>query len=367
MREALAERLLAQVMQWSPEDVAEERPILQALATYKYDQYQQFSPGMHFIGSLAKWLTNFEDDTERYTAYQFVKDRLVFISESEMRHLVAMSYSDLIRHFLVRKVAAELGEPDHHVAKITTSNSFKRAERRSLFLGLSDGARMDVFRRMASLNNEQVYATYQLSDEKAADMVEELRQDLASLYPNSSPEDSFNTLFLLDDFAGSGDSLLRDEDGEIKGKIAKCLRTLLDSNDATQLLDLQSLTVYVVLYVATRRALDALKQWTEEKWPENLPCCSVSAVYILEDSVRVTKDRDPAFDKLLEAYYDGAIMDKHLRKGGEDVIHGYADCSLPLILAHNTPNNSVYLLWANKANLRTTALFPRVSRHREEL
>ena len=30
MREALAERLLAQVMSWTPEDVANERPLLQA-------------------------------------------------------------------------------------------------------------------------------------------------------------------------------------------------------------------------------------------------------------------------------------------------------------------------------------------------
>jgi len=37
MRDALAERLLAEIMGWSPEDVARERPSLQAMATYKYD------------------------------------------------------------------------------------------------------------------------------------------------------------------------------------------------------------------------------------------------------------------------------------------------------------------------------------------
>ena len=81
MREALAERLLAEVMHWSPEDVAEERSILQALASYKYDAYQQFSAGMHFIESLASWLTNFTEYGERYDAYNFIKNRLIFISE----------------------------------------------------------------------------------------------------------------------------------------------------------------------------------------------------------------------------------------------------------------------------------------------
>jgi len=53
MRDALAERLLANVMKWTPEDVALERPVLQALAALKYDEYQQFSPGMRFVESLA--------------------------------------------------------------------------------------------------------------------------------------------------------------------------------------------------------------------------------------------------------------------------------------------------------------------------
>ena len=367
MREALAERLLAEVMHWSAEDVAAERPDLQALATYKYDQYQQFSPGMHFIESLAIWLSNFKDASERVTAYQFVKDRLVFVSEAEMRQLVEMSYSDFIRNILVQKVAIDLGIPGYHVARIAISDEFKKAERKSIFLGLSDGARVDFFRRIAGLSNEQVYATYQLSDEKAADMVKELNQDLTLHFHDHQSKDSFNNLFLLDDFAGSGRSLLREEDGEIKGKLIKCLRTLVASNSRTNLLDLDALTVHVVLYMATQRAISSIEQRIKSSWPVDLPQCSVKAIYVLDDSVRVTSERDTEFNQLLKEYYDDAIMDKHLRKGGDDVIHGYAESSLPLVLAHNAPNNSVYLLWANKPDLRTTALFPRVSRHREDL
>ena len=365
MREALAERLLAEVMNWSPEDVAEERPILQALATYKYDGYQQFSAGMHFIESLASWLTNFAPNEERRDAYRFVRNRLIFVSEAEMRQLVALSYPDYIRLILLQRVAEELGIPDYLVMNVLASDAFKKAERKALFLGLSDGARIDIFRRMAGLSNEQVYATYQLSEEKSRDMVRELRQDL-SVYSYGCTE-KFNTVFLLDDFAGSGDSLLRQENGEVKGKIARCLKTLRDENSTTQLLDLTALSVYVVLYMATRRAVDALAQRLEQQWPSDLPRCTIVPLYVVEDDVMVTHDRDPQFDSLLESYYDSSIMDKHLAKGGDDVVHGYAGCSLPIVLAHNTPNNSVYLLWADKPGLKTKALFPRVSRHREEL
>ena len=53
MREALAERHLATVMNWTPEDVANERPLLQAMAELKYNEYQQFAPGIRFVESLA--------------------------------------------------------------------------------------------------------------------------------------------------------------------------------------------------------------------------------------------------------------------------------------------------------------------------
>lgn len=366
MREALAERLLAEVMSWSPADVAEERPVLQALASYKYDGYQQFSAGMHFIESLASWLTNFPTPEERRDAYLFIKNRLIFVSEAEMRHLVGLSYHDHIRNVLLRRVAEELNIPDYSIGKLVSSESFKKTERKALFLGLSDGARVDVFRRMAGLSNEQVYGTYLLSEEKSEDMIRELRQAL-SAFGEDAPEESFNTVFLLDDFAGSGDSLLREEDGKVKGKIARCLKTLRDENSSTQLLDLKTWSVYVVLYLSTRRAFEALTQRIRDLWTGDLPSCTVMPLHLLEDDVMVTSSRDPRFDRLLESYYDESIMDRHLAKGGDDVKHGYAACSLPLVLAHNAPNNSVYLLWADKPGLRTKALFPRVSRHREEL
>ncbi len=321
---------------------------------------------MHFIESLASWLANFDTAEERRDAYLFVKTRLLFVSEAEMRYLVGLSYHDHIRNILLRRVAEELNVSDYSISRIVSSDSFKKAERKALFLGLSDGARVDVFRRMARLSNEQVYGTYLLSQEKSEDMVRELRQDLSSFERDSSKE-SFNTVFLLDDFSGSGDSLLRKEGGEAKGKIIRCLRTLREENAVTQLIDLNSWSVYVVLYLSTRRALEDLEERISDLWTEDLPECTVRPLYLLEDDIMVTDSRDPRFDELLERYYDESIMDRHLAKGGPDVKHGYAGCSLPLVLAHNTPNNSVYLLWADKPGLGTKALFPRVSRHREEL
>src|ERR1700682_2011163 len=97
MRDELAEALLAKVMNWSDEEKARERPILQDLARYKYDEYQQYAPGRRFIESLALWLRQFQSIQERRTAYLFVRRRLVFISTPEMRQLVDLSFPVAIR------------------------------------------------------------------------------------------------------------------------------------------------------------------------------------------------------------------------------------------------------------------------------
>jgi hypothetical protein len=61
MRDELAEALLAKVMNWSDEEKARERPILQDFARYKYDEYQQYAPGRRFralpcgCGSFTLW------------------------------------------------------------------------------------------------------------------------------------------------------------------------------------------------------------------------------------------------------------------------------------------------------------------------
>ena len=76
MRKDLAETLLASIMGWSDASKATERARLESFASYKFDQYQQFSPGRRFIESLALWLGQFDAGDERQVAYDFVRNRL---------------------------------------------------------------------------------------------------------------------------------------------------------------------------------------------------------------------------------------------------------------------------------------------------
>jgi hypothetical protein len=122
MKDQLAEKLLAKVMGWkSPQDFVEHGLPFQAMSMYKYDEYQQFSPGMRFIESLALWLGQFDTLEQRKIALAFVREHLVFVSAAEMHHLVSVSYADHIRPFLLSKAAAESGLSKWHMAKVSNS------------------------------------------------------------------------------------------------------------------------------------------------------------------------------------------------------------------------------------------------------
>ena len=63
--------------------------------------------------------------------------------------------------------------------------------------------------------------------------------------------------------------------------------------------------------------------------------------------INLDSERHDKFIELTQTYYDPVLRTKHTDVGG--VTHlglGYGGCALPLVLEHNTPNNSVALLWA---------------------
>lgn len=375
MRDQLAEELLARVMKWDTSDVTRERPVLQALASLKYDEYQQFSPGMRFIESLALWLNQFSNKEERKAAYEFIRCRLVFISNAELNHLVSIAFSDFIRPFLINLVAQKGGISDSHIMKIVNGMDYKILLRQTLFLGLSDGARMDLFRRCnQEISHEQVWQAYEIPKEKGADMRDELKKSLMGKeYLNREPtieECRFKVIVLLDDFSGSGLSYLRPDsqsDNNFAGKINKILNHL-NKSDFKDIVDISNLQLYILLYVSTTKALSYLKEQMDVYLGENSNSVKVyiQSIQELPEDIRINLPQDDPLIRLFETYFDNAIVNKDYRKGKIDHPYlGFDECALPLILSHNSPNNSLPLLWFED-HRKYRGLFPRVSRHRRD-
>lgn len=177
MKDELANELLGKVLGWSDTDAEtnlEESQILidlQHLARYKYDDYQRFSPGSKFIESLAIWLNQFQPGQERQDALEFVKQKLIFVSERELHHLAEILYPEYAKPLIRQHVAKELGLYEYQISAIESSPIFQQWSRQTLYLGLSDGARIDIFRRSTKeVDHEQVYPTYEIASSRLANM-----------------------------------------------------------------------------------------------------------------------------------------------------------------------------------------------------
>lgn len=366
MQDRNAQKLLARVMGWTDEETVDEHvPALQLLADYKYDDYQRFGPGQRFIESLALWLKQLEPE-DRPAALELVEDKLIFFSDSEISHLVETAYPDLIVQERIRLVAEETGKCTYKVGELCRHRRFTELKLKSLYLGLSDGARTNELRRASTqeISNEQIWQAYELGDEKSCSMRGDLKKELTRKGFESS-EPHFNLVWLLDDFSGSGYTYIRYDSGEktYKGKLQKVYELL----HQRELIDPSHYDVFLVLYVATRQAIDHIEYWSERFASERgFKPLQIRVLCPLERNLALTKDPPPYLKKLLEneKYFDDNANDKHMKVGGANGRLGFANCALPVVLSHNTPNNSVYLLWGpNEFTYR--GLFPRVARHRD--
>lgn len=357
MRDALAERLLANVMEWTPKDVAWERPVLQALAAFKYDEYQQFSPGMRFVESLALWLQQFETLDERKAAYAFVLSRLIFLSHAEMAHFSAIAYPDVIRPVFIEQAAKDASLSSFRVSQVLGTDAFKRLQGASLFFGLSDGARIDLFRRSnKDLSHEQIFTGYELSDRKVG--------EIHGWLEKRGHTDGAPVLVLLDDFSASGTSCLTADGDQAKGKVYTLVDRIQSSEAWKSVVSFPKTHLVIVFYVATARALANINRGAEILRTKHGIDIKVLCVQRIASNVSIkASDSGPMID-LIKKYYDPLAKEKHPEWGG-DVPFGYKEGGLPLVIHHNTPNNSIFALWAEDSDV-VQPLFPRVSRHRRE-
>ncbi len=390
---------------------------LQFLADYKYNKYEMYHPGRLFLESLYLWLQQFEEH-EREAALDFVRKDLIFVSRQEFQQLADVLYHDTIKRHQLSVAAVLGGHPRHKVRTIRESQEFKLVARASLYVGMSDGARIDYIRRHnLDISNEQVLPYYETSTPKAKDLLKELR---AALHDDQA---MFRCLFLMDDFCGSGRTILRevitspldnagerpvipplwasrlrfneDEEelelvytGEVStadeevlrgmgsGKVyTSSLNNLLEkarrrdtvlkgaltkvaAGALVKVLDEHAEIIFCPL-LATEHALRRLKPLLS-RLPGPFCRTQILPGAIIDSSVEVVSGARP-IGALCEKYYTEDLGDRHTGC----VKFGFDGCGLPMVLHHNTPNNSIYLLWTRK-RAGLSPLFVRHERHGRE-
>jgi len=384
MINTLALNLVADVMNWDNEVATQEYAWLRLISSMKYDGYSDFRAGVRFLESLVSWLRQF-NEADRVTAYAFIKERLVYISALEMQRVIETFIPETVTPYLRRSVASELGIKPYEVWKTREgAAAFKRRLRRCLFVGLSDGSRIDVLRRANAgrLSQEQVIPMMNVDDEKWKSLAKDLKDELGA-------DARFDDVYLVDDFTASGTTFIRFPGGEPKGKLQKFEKIVKEAKvrlKAEEFPLADAYTLHIHHYVSTKQAHDALdERVTEAK--EKLENKSFGEAVITDGmllpsdfrlatidkgtrAITLTRTTDGPIVNLCGRCYDDDLfkrLEKHCREAGQtDMKYGYADCALPLILEHNTPNNAIPLLWAEtggKHGVPMRPLFFRRDRH----
>ncbi len=340
---------LSELMEWDDVRSRAEFAWLRLMSRMKYDGYQEFLAGMRFIESLTDWLQQFIRPEHREVAYRFIREHLVFVSSAEMHHLVELFYPETVQPRLLQRVAELQGIPQYRVwADKAAIAAFRTLLRKTLFIELSDGGRIDIFRRANAgvIMHEQIVTAPRINKEKWTELLADLRKT------TGNPADRFAFVFLVDDFTASGATLLRLEGEKWTGKLWRFWEDM--SKETTAHFE-DDWTLCVHHYIATEQAVKSVDErdaavrkalgpsgWFTKK-------IEMSFGMRLDREFSVTASSDPDLVELIESYYDDAIETESMKKGGRNARYGFGQCGLPLVLDHNTPNNAIALLWAESA------------------
>ena len=284
-------------------------------------------------------------------AYGFVRHHLVYVGTAEMNHLVELFFPETVQWRLMQAAAERRGIPTYRVwSDAAAAAEYKRLLRQTLFIELSDGARIDVFRHANAgvVSNEQVLTAPRINRPKWDGVLGDLREAL------EDPGARFAFVFLVDDFIGSGTTLLRRDEAKSSwnGKLFRFWEDLAEAGVVDTHFD-PGWILCVHHYLATHRATETVERRQAEAlearakdglgWFERV---RFSYGTVLPDDFPVDARRHADFLELVRDCYDDSIETKHMKLGSEDARLGFGGCALPLILEHNTPNNSLALLWA---------------------
>ena len=242
---------------------------------------------MRFIENLATWLQQFEP-AEREIAYGFVRRSLVYIGPGEMQRLVEQFYPGQFAIVCLRPWLPSANYPLIACWSDPAARAdIQRLHRQTLFMGLSDGARIDTIRHANAglLSNEQLVQGTQVDRDKWEDLRDNLRQDL------SDTSAGFRLVYLIDDFAGSGTTFLRSNaEKGWKGKLMRFRESVMAATDALGPLLSPDWELCIHHYVASASAAENIRErlrnaarcsdcvgWARRCTPRSEPCSPRSA------------------------------------------------------------------------------------------
>ncbi|MFI7020003.1 hypothetical protein [Streptomyces sp. NPDC050164] len=295
---------------------AEALSTLDVLAEAKFDSYERYPRLTGFWEALTGWLRQAEPG-DRVGMLRWLAGNLLFVSRDQVHSLLRVFAGEWL---MTRSMELAV----RHGCDLETELSG------TAVCALSDGVPLGTVRRLiADLTHRQFFSDAALLDGFGS---------------------TLRHLVLIDDFSGTGKSLAHapaDAGGAPFGRVPDACRFLRGLADPAS----RGAVVSVVLLMASTAAVRHLN----------------AILPALGCALHVTQVLDSHPDAAMRSWsrrYLGISPDSTVKT---QINAGYRMGDLPVVLSHNTPNDSFALLWAARDSGDRTwrPLFPRFDRVRE--
>ena len=378
MRFNLAKQYLTKLMNWNDVEATERFQEMDLMSDIKYDSYDQFMPGIKFVGNFYLWLSQFDNIEDRKLMYDFVKKYIIYINSTQISHLIDLLYNTKIIPLIREKVVEDFRQKGETINKfnyrhLDNSSEFKSHKRKTLFIGLSDGSHIDIIRRNSYLDNDQVLTNYYPDDTKLEGLAKELSES------NDLEHDvtkKFESIVLVDDFTASGSSFIRiKQDGSFGGKLPTFFNVLYGNQKFKELLT-DDFEIHLYFLIATKNALTYISNLLDQYMQQHKNVkVKVECVQTLDDNAKFSNHQEPEAQAMMKIISDKRYINEpkltkaykeSYQNGNKDYHLGYKQCALTVVLNHNTPNNSLPIIWQPKREDKTAPLYPlfyRITRH----
>ncbi len=301
-----------------------------------------------------EWLSNFEKEQEREYAL-YMLSRLMFFNSSNIRHLLKSLYRDLFRYPIIEEIRRANGNT---MDEFVIENLYRKELNNTRFLGVGNPSESGVhllyyFRQENKIHKDLFVNTDDLIIyEKDKDG--KIQPKLRDKYKN------VKRFVFIDDLCGSGDQATNDS-----SNVKRCVNNLRGfAKDAK--------VSYLMLFGMTK-GIEVVRD-------SNL-YNDVRAVVELDESYKCFSDKSRYFNDGIHnkdiardiAYqYGYQIWDKYLSLIGYDECSrkmiasehalGYKKSQLLISMHHNTPDNTLPIIWFDEEESVWKPIFKRYNK-----
>jgi hypothetical protein len=289
------------------------------------------------------WLENFNLDDEKNMALYLLSEFMYF-GDVQMKVLLRTLYRDLFRYPIIKKIRLENANTLNHEFIEKEYNAILKNTR---FMGIGNPAESGAhllyfFRQENKLSKKYFINSYEIDDIENKEV---------------------NRIVFLDDFCGSGNQVQTDK------ALSSFIEYLREAKSGIEL--------YYLMLVGTSLGI---KNVTDTGMFQN-----VTSVIKLDNSFKCFDTNSRYFNnitpyffskedaKIFSIKYGKELMkDYWLKYGLEDVTKidslstksalGFGDCQLLLGFNHNTPNNTLPIIWYDEEDYNWTPIFKRYNK-----